>query len=246
MPVAVNQPRPRVKARRRRKNNGESPRKTITMTSSAGGLVIRKERKKDFRAVENLVREAFWNRYIPGCSEHLVLHNLRKHADFIPELDLVAEMDGKMAGQIAFSRGAIRDDRGEEKKVISFGPVSVLPEFQTQGVGSALIRHALSLARDMGHTAACIYGDPRYYSRFGFRCAEKYDIRTSDGKFAAALLALELRPGALRGAPGRFIESGAFAIDEAELMKFDARFPPKDKAETESQREFMTLVSLRY
>ncbi|MEL7562388.1 N-acetyltransferase [Dehalogenimonas sp. 4OHTPN] len=214
--------------------------------TSGTGLVIRKERKKDFRVVENLIREAFWNRYIPGCSEHLVLHKLRKHADFIPELDLVAEKDGRITGQIVFSRAVIRDDRGEEKEVISFGPVSVLPEFQKLGIGSALIKHAIGLARDMGFAAVCIYGDPRYYSRFGFRCAEKYDIRTSDGKFAAALLALELRPGALKDTPGRFMESSAFAINESELLKFDTRFPPKEKAETESQREFMTLVSLRY
>lgn len=215
------------------------------MTPSAG-LVIRKEQKKDYRAVENLVREAFWNIYIPGCSEHFVLHNLRKHADFIPELDFVAEIEERIVGQITFSRSVIRDDRGEEKAVVSFGPVSVLPEFQKQGIAGALIRHGIGLARDMGFTAVCIYGDPRYYSRFGFRCAEKYDIRTADGKFAVALLALELRPGALRDTPGRFIESAAFATDDNALACFDAKFPPKEKAETQSQRDFMTLVSLRY
>jgi len=62
-----------------------------------------------------------------------------------------------------------------------------------------------------------IYGDPRYYCRFGFRCAEKYDIKTADGKFAYALLALELQPGALNNMPGRFIESATFEVDDSKL-----------------------------
>jgi predicted N-acetyltransferase YhbS len=209
-------------------------------------LIIRKEQKPDFRDVERLVRDAFWNLYIPGCSEHFVLHNLRHSTDFIPELDFVAEKEGRITGQICYSRGIIKSDQGQEKEVISFGPVSVLPEFQKQGIGEALIKHTINLARDMGFPAICIYGDPRYYSRFGFRCAEKYDIKTSDGKFAVALLALELRPGALKDMPGKFTESAAFMVDEQELAIFDAAFPFKEKSETESQREFMLLVSLRY
>ena len=210
------------------------------------GLIIRKEQEKDYRDVEQLVREAFWNLFVPGCGEHFVLHNLRNSADFIPELDFVAEKEGQLAGQICYSRGIIKSDQGEEKEVISFGPVSVLPAFQKHGIASALITHTISLARDMGYQAICIYGDPRYYSRFGFRCAEKYDIKTSDGKFAVALLALELRPGALKDMPGRFIESAAFAVDENEFARYDATFPFKEKKETDSQREFMFMVSLRY
>ncbi len=209
-------------------------------------IIIRKEQKTDFRDVERLVRDAFWNLYIPGCSEHFVLHNLRHSTDFIPELDFVAEKEGRITGQICYSRGIIKSDQGQEKEVISFGPVSVLPEFQKQGIGEALIKYTINLARDMGFPAICIYGDPRYYSRFGFRCAEKYDIKTSDGKFAVALLALELRPGALKDMQGKFIESPAFMVDEQELAIFDAAFPFKEKTETESQREFMLLVSLRY
>jgi len=213
---------------------------------SSESLIFRREQGKDYRPGEQLVREAFWNLYVPGCSEHFVLHNLRNSADFVPELDFVAEREGRIVGQIVYSRGLIKSEEGQEKEVISFGPVSVLPAFQKQGIGDALIKHTISLARDMGFQAICIYGDPRYYSRFGFRCAEKYDIRTSDGKYAVALLALELRPGALKNMPGRFIESAAFTVDENELAKYDATFPFKEKRETDSQREFMLMVSLRY
>ena len=209
-------------------------------------LIIRNEKKKDYRNVEQLIRESFWNLYVPGCNEHFVMHNLRNSNDFIPELDFVAEKEGQIVGQIVYSRGVIKYKKGEGKEVVSFGPVSVLPEFQKEGIGSALINHTINLANDMGYLAICIYGDPRYYSRFGFRCAEKYDIKTSDDKFAVALQVLELKKGALNNLPGKFIESTAFALDENQFTQYDATFPFKEKTENDSQREFKLLVSLRY
>jgi putative acetyltransferase len=209
-------------------------------------LSIRYEREKDNRIVEELTRDAFWNLYAPGCVEHFVLHNMRNSPDFIPELDLVAQKDGRIVGHIIYTRGILQEDGGAKKEVISFGPLSVLRSLQKQGIGSALIKHSLKSAADGGYSAVFIYGDPRYYSRFGFRCAEKYDIKTSDGKFAVALLALELKPGALKNVSGRFIESPAFGFDESKFAEFESTFPFKEKAETESQHEFRIMVSLRY
>jgi len=209
-------------------------------------ITIRQENEKDYRTVEEVTREAFWNLYVPGCVEHLVLHNLRKSVDFVPDLDFVAEKEGQIVGQIVYTRGIIKYKKGKEKEVLSFGPVSVLPHLQKQGIGRALITHTINLARDLGFPAIFIYGDPRYYSRFGFRCAEKYDIKTADDKYAVALQALELIPGVLDGTPGRFIESAAFQVDMAKLAEFDAAFAFKEKTETESQTEFRLLASLRY
>ncbi len=209
-------------------------------------VVIRNERETDFRAVEEMVREAFWNLYMPGCNEHFVLHNLRKSPDFVSELDFVAESEGRIVGQIAYARGLIVDAKGAQTTALCFGPVSVMPSLQKQGIGSALIAHSIEAARKMGYPAICIYGDPRYSSRFGFRCGEKYDIKTADGKFAVALQALELRSGALSKMPGRFVESAAFEVDEIEFAEFDTTFPSKGKAKTDSQLEFKILASLRY
>ena len=209
-------------------------------------LTIRNEEKEDYRIVEQLVREAFWNLYVPGCNEHFVLHNLRKSSDFVSELDFVAEKDGQIVGQIAYTRGIVKGEGTNEEEVMSFGPVSVLPALQKQGIGSALVTHTIALARDMGYAAICIYGDPRYYSRFGFRCAEKYDIKTADDKFAVALQVLELRQGTLINVSGRFVESAAFTVDESGFAQYDATFPPREKKETDSQREFRFLASLRY
>ncbi len=209
-------------------------------------MIIRNETEKDYRAVEELTREAFWNLYVPGCVEHFVLHNLRNSADFIPELDFVSENEGRVVGNIVYSRGVIAETRGVKEEVICFGPVSVLPAFQKQGIGSALIIHSVNVARNLGYSTIFIYGDPRYYSRFGFRCAEKYDIKTADDKFAVALQALEVKQGALSSLSGRFIESAAFDPDMNNFAEYDATFPHIEKAETDSQREFQVLASLRY
>ena len=208
--------------------------------------VIRNEKTKDYRIVEELTREAFWNLYVPGCSEHFVLHNLRNSPDFIKELDFVAEKEGRVVGNIVYSRGVIKDKQGVENEIICLGPISVLPAYQKQGIGSALIIHTTNLARTIGYSAICIYGDPRYYSRFGFRCAEKYEIKTADDKFAVALQALELKQGALNNVAGKFIESTTFEVDANKLVEFDNTFPHKEKVEMDSQREFRLLASLRY
>ena len=145
-----------------------------------------------------------------------------------------------------YIHAGIVNDAGEAHEAISFGPVSMLPDYQKQGIGSALIRYSLDLARSSGFTAVCIFGDPRYYSRFGFRCAEKYDIKDAEGKYAVALMALGLVPEALRGISGRFLESPVFQMDEQDFQRFEKSFPPKEKAVTESQTVFKVLSSLRY
>ena len=209
-------------------------------------LSIRKENENDYRIVEELTREAFWDVHVPGCNEHFCLHNLRNSADFIPELDFVAVKEGQIVGHIVYSRAIIKTPQGTEKEVLCFGPVSVLPALQKQGIGGALINLSLKIARTMGYPAVCIYGDPRYYARFGFRCAEKYEIKTFDGKYAFALLALELKPGALSNLAGRFVESAAFEVDESKFAEFEKTFPHKETLERDSQLEFKVMVALRY
>jgi predicted N-acetyltransferase YhbS len=138
------------------------------------------------------------------------------------------------------------DVSGRSYTAVTFGPVSVLPALQKQEVGSALINHSIQEAKAKGYTAVRIYGDPRYYSRFGFHCAEKYDIKTSFGKYAVALLALELKPGALAGISGCFQESPAYDVDQQACEEFDKTFPPKEKSHTPTQDEFMVIASLMY
>ena len=209
-------------------------------------ITIRNEAKKDFRKAEEITREGFWNHFQPGASEHFILHNLRKSPDFIKELDFVMEADGEIIGNIVFSKAKIIKKSGKFTEVITFGPVTILPDYQRKGRGRQLICHAIQAAQDMGFKAILIYGDIRIYGHMGFRLAEKYDITTSDGYYAVGLLAYELQPKALENISGRFEESPAYEIDESALEAFDASFEKKEKCETEFHKEFQVLLSLVY
>ena len=103
------------------------------------GIVIRKESESDRRAVENLVRETFWNVYRPGCLEHYVIHKLRDDPAFVPELDLVMEKDGKLIGQNMFMRAQIRADDGRVIPIMTMGPIGIAPELKRQGYGKLLL-----------------------------------------------------------------------------------------------------------
>lgn len=210
------------------------------------GHIIRPERESDWRAAEEVTREAFWNLYAPGCNEHYLLHLLRDSGAFIGALDWVAEKNGEVVGSIVFSHSMILGDDGQAHPAITFGPVSVLPALQGTGIGSLLIRRTLEEARKLGHQAVLIYGDPGYYARFGFAGAERFDIRSQDDYYADALLALELAPGALEGKAGRFTEDALFDVDEAAAEAFDRGFPLKEKlAGLPSQERFLEIVRRR-
>lgn len=193
-------------------------------------LTFREETPADFRAVEELTREAFWDVYRPGCDEHFVLHNLRKSLGFVPELSLIAEQGGELVGHIAYSIATLEADDGSEEKLVLFGPVSVRPGLQKKGIGSALILHSLETAREMGFRGVFIYGNPAYYGRFGFGDAVCFAVTTADGKNFPEFMGLELTPGSLSGLSGKLREDNAFyAIPPDELAAYDATFPPREK-----------------
>ncbi len=208
-------------------------------------ITLREEAPADTRAVEELTREAFWNVYGPGCSEHYLLHVMRKSSAFIKELDIVAESENKIVGNIVYTKAKILTDSGEDFEVISFGPLSVLPDFRGRGIGGMLIERTKKLAKDLGYSAIFIYGDPEYYKRFSFRPAEYYKIGTSDNRYAAALLAFELKEGALEKIHGRFLEDKIYDIHEEEVEKFDKRFSKKEqRSDLPSQARFRELLGM--
>lgn len=205
---------------------------------------LRPERSADHRAVEELTRDAFWNHYAPGCVEHYLAHVLRTSPDFVPELDYVAVCGGQVAGSIMYTRAGVVLDRGGRREVLCFGPLAVAPALQGRGVGGRLVRHTADLARELGYAAILIFGDPDYYARFGFRPAEMFDIGASWGDYAAALQALELRPGALADCAGRFVESAAFQVDPDRAAAFDRAFRPRERPSgLPSQQKFQEIAS---
>lgn len=209
-------------------------------------VTIRLETPEDYRAVELVTREAFWNLHVPGCDEHYLTHKLRKSPDFIPELDYVAVIGDDIVGNIMYTHSNIRSYDNEEFNLITFGPVCVHPQYQQKGIGRKLISHTLSLAKEMGFGIVAIYGYPDYYVKYGFESAEKYNIRTKDGLFNPGLQVLELAPGALSGISGYFIEAEVYTLDPNEVEKFDATFPPKSKEITPSQEKFAHNINLSH
>ena len=204
---------------------------------------LRYEQPSDYKFVEELTREAFWNRYMPGCDEHYLLHILRERDCFIPGLDMVAEHRRKIVGNIVYSKAKLLCDNGEAREVLTFGPISVLPSCQRKGIGTLLIEHTKVLAGKMGYKAILIYGDPDYYSRFGFIKAERYKIGTPDNMYVDALQALELFPGALYGCAGRFQVDPVFSIDAAAAEEFDKQFEHKERRDDLPSQEHFRLLS---
>ncbi len=197
-------------------------------------VIIRPEIKRDYREVEKLTREAFWDVYKPGCDEHLLAHKLRQSKAFLPQLDFVAVRDGCIVGNIMYSVAQVADSSGCVHPVLTFGPLSVRPACQGQGIGAALVRHTLAIAKTTEYPGVIIFGNPGYYHRFGFSAAEKFGIATRDGANFDAFMALALHEGALTSITGRFFEDDVFHVDPVELEEFDKAFPPREKHVTDT------------
>jgi putative acetyltransferase len=201
-------------------------------------LLIRNETENDHREVEELTREAFWNLYVPGCDEHYLVHKMRSHPDFIPRLDFVAVLNNKIVGNIMYTKAHIADEAGNNVGIATFGPVSVLPAYQRQGIGAALISHSGQVAIDMGYKAIVIHGHPQNYCKHGFKGSKGYRISDAEGKFPYSLLVLELEKGFLAGHEWRYLESEVYNIDPKAVEEYDKLFAPKKKEYRYSQEEF--------
>jgi predicted N-acetyltransferase YhbS len=200
------------------------------------------EEEKDYRSVEELTRDAFWNVYFPGCNEHLLIHNLRNANEFVKELDFIAIYNEGLIGNIVYVKATIKNME-KEYTVLTFGPISVLPKYQNNGIGSKLIKHTINLSKEMGYKAIIIYGDPEYYKRFGFKESKEYDITNKDKKYPAALLVLELYPNALNGIKGIFDEGKSYEINEGEFEEFEKGFNKKEKGFAKTQDRFNELAN---
>ena len=196
---------------------------------------IRRTTKADFLITENITREAFWNVYKPGCDEHLVLHNVRNGNSYIAELDIVAVVENEIIGHIISTKAKIVDSKNTEHEVLCLGPVSVLPGYQKQGIGSKLINESFKVAKKSGYRAMILFGNPDYYHRFGFRNAQEYGITTKEYENFEPFMALELQTNGLENVTGRFFEDNAFTTEPNELIEFEKQFPYKEKLVTDTQ-----------
>lgn len=205
---------------------------------SKNDYIIRLERKEEYREVENLVREAFWNVYRPGCLEHYVLHCLRDDKDFVPQLDFVMELDGKLIGQNIFMNAFINADDGRSIPIMTMGPIGILPEFKRKGYGKALLDYSLDKAAVLGCKAVCFEGNIDFYGKSGFTYAHNFGIRyhgLPEGEDASFFLCKELVPGYLDGITGEYATPQGYFVDEQEAEEFDKTFPHKEKLKLPGQ-----------
>lgn len=189
-------------------------------------IIIREERKEDYKATELMTMRAFWNIHSPGCNEHLLVHKLRESSDYIPQISRVAELDGKIIGTIMYSKAWIVDE-DKVHEVVTFGPLAVEPMAQSLGVGGMLLRETLRLAKEEGYKGVCILGEPDYYPKYGFVTCDKYNITDGEGNNFDALMAYELQENGFAGIKGKLKESEIFeqCEDEAEIEEFTKQFP---------------------
>ena len=199
---------------------------------------IRPEECKDHSAVENLVRESFWNVYRPGCSEHYVIHVLRDDPAFVKELDFVMEQDGQLIGQNMFMKTVIEADDGRVIPVLTMGPICITPEWKRKGYGKKLLDYSLSEAAKMGFGAVLFEGNIAFYGKSGFDYASKFGVRYHDlpeGADSSFFLCKELIPGYLDGVTGIYQTPKGYYVNDAETEKFDLNFPPKQKLKLPGQ-----------
>lgn len=194
--------------------------------------IIRLERKEEYRKVEELARESFWNVYRPGCLEHYLLNQLRKNADFVKELDFVMEKDGELIGQNVFVKAIVKADDNRDIPIMTMGPICIAPKFQRKGYGKILLDYSIAKAASLGCGALCFEGNIDFYGKSGFTFARNFGIRyhglpeDADDSF---FLCKELTNGYLDGITGEYFTPRGYFISEEEMEKFDKIFPHKEK-----------------
>lgn len=201
-------------------------------------IIIRLEKQEEYREVENMVRESFWNVYRPGCLEHYVLNQLRNDPAFIQELDFVMEEEGKLIGQNMFMRATIKADDGRGIPIMTMGPICITPERKRKGYGKILLDYSLEKAKELGCGAVCFEGNIDFYGKSGFTQASTFGIRyhgLPEGEDASFFLCKELIPGYLDGITGEYATPQGYFVDEAETEMFDQAFPVKEKLKLPGQ-----------
>ena len=205
---------------------------------NTSNIIIRLEKKEEYREVENMVRESFWNVYRPGCLEHYVLNQLRDDPAFVPELDFVMDLDGELIGQNMFMRAEIKADDGRAIPIMAMGPICITPELKRKGYGKTLLDFSLKKAQELGCGAVCFEGNIDFYGKSGFVQASEFAIRyhgLPEGEDASFFLCKELIPGYLDGISGEYAPPQGYFVDEAEAEEFDKEFPVKEKLKLPGQ-----------
>ena len=206
-------------------------------------LIIRPETPEDYRATECMVQRAFWNIHCPGCNEHVLVRLIRESEDYLPEFSRVAELDGKIVGAIFYTKARLENENGT-LDIVTFGPLAVEPTAQSGGIGRKLLEATLPLAKAAGYPGVCIYGEPEYYPKRGFRSCRDCGVTDPEGRQFDALMVYPLDENA--DLHGKLYESAVFerCDDPALLAAAETEFPcyPKIKI----QEGFLQIFGCRF
>lgn len=207
-------------------------------------LIIRQETPADFKAVEHLTMRAFWNIHGPGCNEHLLVRKIRKSRDYLPDISRVAELNGKVAGAIYYTKAKVVEDKTEHE-VITFGPLAVEPTLQNSGIGKALLEETIRLAKEAGYSGIVITGEPEYYPKMGFITCDKFGITDAEGRNYDALMCLPLDKEMFSSVHGKFLLSPVFdeCDNDEEMKRLEEEYPKYRKVKIKDG--FLMLLDKR-
>ena len=203
--------------------------------------LIRNETTKDYQSVEEITREAFWNLYIPGCNEHYLVHEMRKHKDFIPELAFVIEHKGEIIGNIMFTKAKLISKSSDEIQILTFGPLCIKKGFQRKGLGKKLMEHSFQKAKSLGYSIIVIFGNPGNYVSSGFQSCYRHSISIEGEIYPTAMLVKELSPNVLAKNKWQYIQSNVYEFDTQKAEEYDNTLPPMEKLPLVQQEEFFIL-----
>ncbi|MFC5196571.1 GNAT family N-acetyltransferase [Bizionia hallyeonensis] len=164
-------------------------------------LTIRKEESKDFETVFNLIEKAFESEQMSDHKEQFLVQRLRKSDAFIPELSLIAENENKTVGHILLTKLKIKNGQNEFDS-LALAPVSVLPEYQGNGIGGMLIKEAHKKAKELGYQSVILLGHEKYYPKFGYKRADQFGIELPFEVPKENCMAIELVENGLNGISG--------------------------------------------
>ena len=189
-------------------------------------LKIVPEEESHKKESEVMCKASFYNRYVPGCYEHLFLHELRKTDLYLPEFSKVAILDGKVVGGIWYTKSHL-ELKGKTIPLVTFGPLCVHPDYQGLGIGERLLKETLPLVKNADFPGVIICGEPDYYPRLGFKTCDNFGITTADGKNFDAFMGYEFEEGSLSQYSGaKFYEIDVEAsLTEEKVSEFDKDFP---------------------
>ena len=202
-------------------------------------LIIRAEKPEDYKATELMTMRSFWNKYWPGCTEHFLIRIIRESEDYLPELSRIAELDGRIAGAVYYTRAWLVDGDARQE-IVTFGPLAVEPTLEGNDIGGVLMRETIRLAKEAGVAAIAVMGEPDYYPRFGFKRGAECGITDAEGNTFDALMCLPLC-GDSSKIKGRLTESADFdkLAAQKRLEEINRAFPAYRKVKV--QEGFMQI-----